>query len=199
MIQYTATLAARHALPLPMADGERNELAPRALRLSADAFTVWCGLHDTVEKAMRPGARYDCTVRPWASKTPEQCLRIAGVLTLIDHADATTIEAPTIERAAELALWHLNEAVRLAGTAELSTEVRDAEALLEWAHATGRDTLYSGAALRLGPARIRERERFNRAMDELERAGWADPIKGGAALDGAHRRHVWRITPKQED
>lgn len=198
MIQYTATLGARHALPLPMAEGERNELAPRALHLSADAFTVWRTVHDTVESAMAPGARY-ATVKPWASKTPEQCLRIAGVLTLTEHADAQTIEASTIERAAELALWHLNEAARLAGTAELSAEVRDAEALLDWAHATGRDKLHSRDALRLGPARIRERERFNRAMDELERAGWADPIEGGAVLDGAHRRNVWRIEPKREE
>jgi len=197
MIQYTATLATRHALPLPIAEGERNELAPRALRLSPDAFTVWRGVHDTVEGLMVSGARY-ATVKPWASKTPEQCLRIAGVLTLIDHVNANTIEAPAIERAAELALWHLNEAVRLAGTAELSTEVRDAEALLDWAHATERTLLYSRAALQFGPGRIRERERFNIAMDELERAGWAAPIKGGADLDGAHRRHVWRIAPKRE-
>ena len=197
MIQYTATLAARHALPLPIAEGERNELAPRALRLSADAFTAWREVHDTVERAILPGARY-ATVKPWASKTPEQCLRIAGVLTLIDHADATTIEAPAIDRAAELALWHLNEAVRLAGTTELSAEVRDAEALLDWAHATGRDKLYSSDALQRCPTRIREREPFYRAMDELERAGWAETIEGGMHLDGAHRRNVWRIMPKRD-
>jgi hypothetical protein len=196
MIRYTAILAARHALPLPIAEGERNELAPRALRLSADAFTVWRGVHDTVEVAIVPGERY-ATVKAWAGKTPEQCLRIAGVLTLIDHADATTIEAPAVQRAAEIALWHLNEAVRLAGTAELSAEVRDAEALLDWAHATGRGKLHSRDALRLGPARIRERERFNIAMGELERAGWAEYIEGGAVLDGAHRRHVWRITQRE--
>lgn len=197
MIRYTATLAARHALPLPLADGERNELAPRALHLSPEAAVVWRNLHDTVEAAMAPGACY-ATVKPWASKTPEQALRIAGVLTITEQADATTIDAPTIERAAELALWHLGEAARLAGTAELSPEVRDAEALLEWAHATNRTRLHSGAALRLGPARIRERSRFTTAMTELEKAGWAHRIEGGAELDGAHRRNVWRITSKPE-
>ncbi len=197
MERYVATLAARHAMPLPIAEGERNELAPRKLHLSAEAFTVWRGVHDAVEAAMAPGARY-ATVKPWASKTPEQCLRIAGVLTLLENPDAQTVDAATVERAAELALWHLGEAARLAGTAELSPEVRDAEALLEWAHDTGRTVLYSSVALQFGPPRIRERERFNRAMDVLTRAGWATPIEGGAVLDGARRRYAWRITPKME-
>lgn len=197
MVRYVATLAARHAMPLPIAADERNELSPRKLHLSPEAFIVWRGVHDAIESAMAQGARF-ATVKAWASKTPEQCLRIAGVLTLIEDPDAQMVDASTIERAAELALWHLGEAARLAGTAELSPEVRDAEALLEWAHEAGRTMLYSSIALQLGPSRIRERERFNRAMDELTRAGWATPIEGGAVLDGARRRYVWRITPAKE-
>src|SRR5690606_2765037 len=165
---------------------------PRALRLSADAKAAWVQLHDAVEAGMKPGGQF-ATVKPWASKTPEQALRIAGVLSLLESTGAQEIDAPTIGRAAELALWHLNEAARLAGTAELSPEVRDAEALLGWCHETGRTLLYSRDALRLGPSRIRERETFTRAMGELERAGWAEPVEGGAVLDGRHRRHVWRI------
>ena len=195
IICYLATLAALHAQKLPLAEGQRNELAPPPLRLSADAHAAWRDVHDAIEAAMASGARYS-TVRAWASKTPEQVLRIAGVLTLLESPDTRTIEAATIERAAELALWHLNEAVRLAGTAEASPEVRDAEAVLDWCHESGRDKLHSSAALRLGPPRIRERERFIVAMGELERAGWAEKIEGGAVLDGAHRRHVWRIAPK---
>ena len=200
MIQYRARLTTLLQEPLPIAEGQRNELAPRALKLAPDAVTVWRGVHDAIEAQLKPGGRY-ATVRPWASKAPEQCLRIAGVLTLIEGTDASVIEAGTIERAAELTLWHLNEAARLAGTAELSPEVRDAEALLEWCHATGRTgqkMLHSGAALRLGPARVREAETFRHAMVELERAGWANKIEGGAELDGRHRRNVWRIVPASE-
>src|SRR5690606_2417932 len=167
-----------------------------ALRLDATAKAVWVSLHDAVESEMRPGGRF-ATVRPWASKTPEQALRIAGVLTLLESTAAQEIDADTMARAAELALWHLHEAVRLAGTAELSPEVRDAEALLNWCHETGRALLYSSEALRLGPARIRDRGAFTRAMGELERAGWAEPVEGGMELDGRHRRHVWRIVPAQ--
>lgn len=181
-----------HRAELPLADGDRQELDPRALRLSPEAKRAWVKLHDAIEAAMAPGEQF-ATVKPWASKTPEQVLRIAGVLTLLDDANAQSVDAATLERAAELALWHLNEAVRLAGTAELAPEVRNAEALLNWCHATGRTLLYSTVAMNRGPACIRDQKSFRQAVAELERAGWAWQIEGGAEVDGKHRRHVWRI------
>jgi len=197
MIQYRARLADLFRRPLPTAEKQRNELAPRALAMTPDAYAAWRGVHDAIEAQIASGGRYSATfARACASKAPEQCLRIAGVLTLLESPEAQRIEAATIERAAELALWHLNEAARLAGTAELSPEVRDAEALLNWCHETGRTCLYSTDALNKGPNRIRERSRFMQAMDELESAGWALPVEGGMLLDGKHRRNVWRIVAK---
>lgn len=195
--QYWRALGLTHEIELPAVEDDLRELKPRRLKLSRDASATWRELHDAVEAGMAPNARF-AMVKPWASKTPEQCLRIAGVLTVLEQPNSNTVEAPTIERAAEIALWHLGEAVRIAGTCETSMEVCDAEALLAWAHQSGRVLLHSGAALRLGPSRIRERARFDTAMQELERAGWACKVGGGAQLDGAHRRHVWRIVPASE-
>lgn len=181
-----------HRLPLPLAEGERQELEPRSLRLTPEAKRAWIKLHDAIETAMASGEQF-ATVKPWASKTPEQVLRIAGVLALVDDANAQSVEVATLERAAELALWHLNEAARLAGTAELAPEVRNAEALLNWCHATGRTLLYSTAAMHRGPACIRDQKSFRQAVAVLECAGWACPIEDGAEVDGKRRRHVWRI------
>lgn len=186
-----------HRMPLPLADAERMQLEPRALRLHRDAYARWREVHDSIELQLGPEGQY-AQVKPWASKASEQILRIAGVLTLVDQPNAQLIDAATIERAAEIALWHLSEARRLAGTAELSIEVRDAEALLEWAHATGRGFIYSTSALQLGPPRIRERERFKAAAAMLTNAGWAYPVEGGMTIDGAQRRHVWRIVKSTE-
>jgi len=41
---------------------------------------------------------------------------------LLQSPDAQVIEATTIERAAELAVWHLNEIVQLAGTASMGAK-----------------------------------------------------------------------------
>ena len=197
LIALARRLGDLHRLPLPVSPDDEQELAPHALTLTAAAAEMWRTLHDAVEKQMAPGARY-ATCKAWASKTPEQCMRIAGVLTVVESPDTTMIEASVIERAAEIALYHLNEAVRLAGTAVLPAEVRNAEALLNWCHETGRTELHSREAQRLGPSRIRDRETFNAAMKELAEAGWASKIDGGKILDGAHRLHVWKIKPASE-
>lgn len=195
LIRYCARAADLFARPLPLAEGARNGVAPPLLNLSPEAFHIWEGLHNSIEAEMAPGGRF-ATVKAWASKTPEQCLRIAGVLTLFDRPEARVIDAATVERAAELALWHLGEATRLAGTAALSPEVREAEALLAWAHENRHVRIYSTIALNRGPACIREVETFRRAMNELERAGWVVPVEGGAVMDGRRRRNVWDVLPR---
>lgn len=193
LARMASRLGQLHRTPMPLAEGEEQELKPPPLRLSPDAKQAWMQLHDAIEVELRPGGRFT-TVQPWANKTPEQALRIAGVLTMVDGG-SFVIEVDTMARAAELALWHLNEAVRLAGTAELSPEIRDAEALLLWCHETGRRHLHSRDALRNGPNRIRDTKRFKQAMTELERTGWAEYVEDGMNLDGAHRQNVWRIEP----
>lgn len=184
-----------HALldkPHPLADGTRNELAPRALRLSADAAALWVQFHNATEHELAEGGRF-ASVKAWAAKAGSLALRIAGVLALFDNADAGTIERNAIERAAELMLWHLGEAVRIVGTAAVPSDVRNAEALRDWCHKTGRKLLHSRAALRLGPNCIRTADTFNAAVAVLVRAGWAVPVEGGAVVDGKQRRRVWRI------
>lgn len=189
-------LLARFRQALPLAEGKRQELAPRALRLSDEAKAIYVDTYTVVERGMGQGGQF-AQVKPWASKTAEQAARIAGVLTLVKSPGAQVIESAEMDAAAELALWHLNEAVRLASTSELPPEIRDAEALLDWAHATGRKHVHSREALRLGPNRIRDRDRFGEVMAILTDAGWAHPVPGGMSLDGKLRRHVWRIVPKE--
>ncbi len=183
-----------HRMPLPLAPDDRQELAPPVLQLSDDAKAAWIGLHDAVEAGMASGEQF-ANVKGWASKTPEQALRIAGVLSVLEAGPHAEISASTMERAAELALWHLTEAARLAGTAALSPEVRNAEALLHWCHETGRTRMHSTEAMQRGPNRIRERKALLEAMKELERAGWAGKVDGGAVIDGKARSNVWNIAP----
>jgi len=179
-------------LPLPLKDGDSSELEPRRLSLTPDAKAEWIRLYTAIERKEGPSGDF-AAIKPWASKACEQVLRVAGVLEMFGDPHAQRIEVGTIEAAGRIVAWHLDEAVRLAGVAETSQETRDAEALLSWCHKIGIEYLHSRAALRLGPARIRERRRFLVAMDLLESAGWAYHCEAGMKLDGAFRRNVWRI------
>lgn len=178
--------------PLPMADSADAELAPRELTLTADAKTKWIKFHDAVEQQVASGGMF-ANVKPWASKSAEQALRIAGVLAIFDDPLARQIDLQTLDRGASLATWHLREAARLASVAAVPVDVRNAELLLEWCAATSRRLLCSSDALQRGPTRIRDRETFLSAVGELERAGWAELVPDGAVIEGKHRKHVWRI------
>jgi hypothetical protein len=190
--RYWAKIHALLNKPYPLADGTRNELQPRALELTHDAKALWIKTQDAIEHQTADKGTYD-SVKAWANKTGSQVLRIAGVLALVDNPDAVAIEAKEVERAAELALWHLSEAVRIVGTASIPPEVKHAEALRDWCHDTGRRRLYSRDALQYGPGSIRTKGSFDTAMVMLERAGWAFPIEGGTEVDGKHRRRVWQM------
>ena len=181
---------------LPYREGSRNELAPRDLPLSNVAFDMWEAFHNEINAAMGPAGTYSET-RPWASKMPSQALRIAGVLTLFEDPRATEIGPDTMQRAQRLALWYLGEAVRLADTAKVDDDTRDAEAVLQWCWAKGRHDVHSAELVRLGPAKTRVSAVLLRRMAILERAGWAIRHDAGYVLDGAPRTHSWRIREEE--
>ncbi len=176
--------------PLPLRDGFRNELEPRALHLAPGAKARWIEVHNAIEADT---AGEFASVRAWASKAASQVARIAGVLTLVEESDATAIRVETVDRAARLVAYHLREAARIAGTASVPAKVRHAEALLSWCRETGRALLHSSDALRNGPRCIRTTEAFREAVGVLVAAGWVEYQDGGAMLDGAMRVHVWRV------
>lgn len=176
--------------PLPLREGSRNELEPRALSLAPDAKALWVNVHNAVEADM---AGEFASVRAWASKAASQVARIAGVLTLVEEPGATAIRVETVERAARLAMYYLREAARVAGTASVPAKVKHAEALLSWCRETGRTLLYSSDALRNGPNCIRSIEAFRAAVEVLDATGWAAYQDGGAELDGRQRAHVWQV------
>ena len=176
--------------PLPLREGSRNELEPRALLLAPDAKALWVNVHNAIEADM---AGEFAGVRAWASKAASQVARIAGVLTLVEEPGATAIRAETVGRAARLAMYYLREAARVAGTASVPAKVKHAEALLSWCRETGRTLLYSSDALRNGPNCIRSIEAFRAAVEVLDATGWAAYQDGGAELDGRKRAHVWQV------
>jgi hypothetical protein len=195
MAAYHARLRALLAEPLPLAEGTRNELEPPALRMTPEAKALWIEAHDAIEVRQAPGGEYS-TIRPWASKAAEQVLRVAGVFAVIEARREIGVDL--IERACMLIDWHLGEALRLVGTAQVPRDIRDAEAVLSWLHERRLRLVHSGQLVRLGPSCVRTADRLRVVMAVLERHGWATPIEGGAEVEGARRRCAWRIHPPLE-
>jgi hypothetical protein len=73
----------------------------------------------------------------------------------------------TIENAAAVAVWHLNEAKRLIGAMEKSQAVLDAELLLEWMIKQPSGPIEPRRILNAGPAPLREKRRRDAAITLL--------------------------------
>ena len=87
-----------------LAEGKRNELAPRALPLSLDATKLWIGFHDHVEAQLAPDGPL-APIKSFAAKAAEQAARIAGVITIVEDLHAPEISAEVMAGAITLADW----------------------------------------------------------------------------------------------
>ena len=89
--------------PLPLRPGTRNELAPRPLRLVADARAFWITVSNEVERRVAPGG----DLRPisgFANKLAEHATRLAGILTIYADAEAEEITKVTMQNGFALAI-----------------------------------------------------------------------------------------------
>jgi len=169
------------------------ELNPPSLSLSTDARKIWVAFADECERDLAAGKRLE-PVGAFGSKLPEQALRIAGVLELVDSHGATEISAGTFKRAVVLARYYASEALRLFEQGSSSIELQRAEKLLKWLHeGWGKATVGLSEIYQLGPNAIRDASRAREAMTILEQHHWVGRIEGGAKIDGKRHRDAWEI------
>ena len=178
--------------PPRVAPGSRNELDPLALRMDARAKALWIDIANAMEAAQRESGPLH-PVRPWASKGAEQVLRVAGVLTAIEHERPTHITAEIIERAGGIVAFYLGEAARIVGHAAVPPQIRAAEALRAWLVANGERVVHSTGLLQRAPRCVRSAAELRQAMTTLETHGWVRQLPPGAIVDGAPRKSAWEV------
>ena len=111
--------------------GTRNELAPRALTISAKAVAVWRGFYDHIEGQCGAGNAL-APIGDFAAKAAEHAARIAGVLTIVEDLHAREIWLDAMEGAVALVDWYVSEALRLQQAGRTDTKLLRAAKLLEW-------------------------------------------------------------------
>ena len=135
MKSYFAKLSSSLEASLPLAEGTRNELAPRQLQLSAEAKRIWIQFHNHVQKLMRP----DQPLAP-----VQRVSRQSGRARCASRGDfgphqikIGTVGKTQIEAGIVLAEFYLNEALRLFNSAAINPDLLLAEKLLTWARGRG--------------------------------------------------------------
>jgi putative DNA primase/helicase len=176
-------------------DERGQELDPRPLGLSADAVPLAIAASNRFEELMRAGNELH-ELRDRASKAMDNAVRIAAILTVMDHGlTAYQIDRKTFERALVLVQWYLAEALRLRGVAVVPKAVLDAEALLEWLKEHQLRVFRSANVLTRGPAQLRNKPRFDAAVARLVTAGYLAAAPQGTVVDDVKPKVAWEVHP----
>lgn len=191
MRRYVAVILDLLELPAATANEAGNELTPRALDLSAGARSAWVVFHDQIEAAMAADGQLE-VLRDVAGKAAENAARIAGVLSIIENADATIIEPSAMANACELMAWYVGEALRLSGQHRQPAALRNAGKLLDWVRARGAAEISLRDIMRTGPNSVRGKAEAEAALAKLDEHGWL--VKQGAGR-GARWTLVREATP----
>ena len=207
---YGARITDRLRAALPLAEGRRNELEPRALPLADGAKRLWTAFHDAIEARLATDGDL-APIRAFASKLAEHAARIAGVLTLFEAGHATEIDLDAMRNGIRVADFYAGERLRIASAGRTDPEIDLAERLLAWMEATRdrrRDRsdcglfhlaeLYQG-----GPNAMRDAKTARRIVGVLVTHGYAVAEPDGARLPDlkgreAHRREVWRLLTRAD-
>jgi hypothetical protein len=183
--------------PLPLAEGQRNELEPRPLPLSEEAKSEYAAFVNKIEKRMASNGGDLYEVRGLVNKMPEQALRMAGVLTLVRDMEATEIGQEELHHGVELAEFYTAEALRLYSAGVIDPDLLLAEQVMEWVlNIWGQPLISLPDLYQRGPKAIRDRKMAKGIMTILEEHGHLRRIEGGAVVDGKRRREVYEVISK---
>jgi hypothetical protein len=177
MRRYTVVILGLLEREAATGNAAGNELAPKALDLSAKAKDAWVFFYDRVEAEMAEGRSLE-SLRDVAAKAAENAARIAGVLTVTEDPDASFIDATAMNSACELMAWYIAEALRLSGEHRLPQSLRNAVELLDWLHAKERNEIARREIMQLGPVCTRTKAAADAAVETLISHGHLVVVEG---------------------
>jgi hypothetical protein len=137
VLTYSAAIKKLLKTPPPLwPDGDGYELKPRDLYLNEEAKALWIAFYNAIEMQQANGKELDAA-RPFASKAAEHAARIAGIITMIENPDATTVTGAAMDGAIQATGFYLTEHIRLTGVGRQERQGNHLRALLVWMQAHG--------------------------------------------------------------
>lgn len=150
-------------------------LVTRELTLEEDAKNLWINEYNSIEVSCQDGREFE-HYKSYASKLPDQILRIAGVITIFENASATSISAQVMEGAIQLGRYYIAQAKRLLLTPE-DQKLTETEQLLAWLQRQGSSEIALRDIYRLGPKFVRSAAKARSLMQVLEEHFWVTRLQ----------------------
>lgn len=176
---FNDRMSAILARPVPIDD--EGSLTPDMLKLSPEAKAAWVSYHDGIEELLPNGGElYD--VRDVASKTADNAARVAALFHVFEGKFGP-IGIESMEAAAVITSWHLNEARRFLGELSMPTDLANPMRLeaymLDHCRRHKTDKISTREIQQFGPGTLRNRETARIAIAELEDMGRARTVSEG--------------------
>lgn len=177
-----------------------QNLPRKELRFDAQAHQRWIDWYNATETEIRQGSGVLESVPDYASKLADNTARLAGLLHYFEYGNSQTyININTLEMAISISAWYASEFVYLRLLPEQATQ--DMNLLEDWLkqqvqHSRGaynyviiadmQNNQYIAkrtAVRQYAPNQLRDRERLNKALQQLQALGLITMLKG---TDRAH-------------
>ena len=161
---FNARIRAFLNAPLPLNNGV---LEPVEIGLSDSAKQDWVEYHDAVESQLKASGDY-FEIKDVAAKSADNVARLAGLFEKFNPNGGTSISQDSLQRAAQICAWHLEEARRFLGELVLPQDLSDAFRLEKWLviYSMDKKTVSQRDAQNAGP--VRDKKRLDVALAELE-------------------------------
>ena len=172
-----------------------GELQLRTLTVQSEAKTVWVDFYNEVEAQQNKGARYQ-DIKAFASKASEHALRLAGVLTLVDDFNATTVTSRAMNSSIKLMRFYLEEHLKLVLSGTLNPDLLKAERVLEYLIEHHDEGLFSLVEIYKNLSIIPNKNVATRIVGILECHHHVVKYPTGHIIHGERRREVWQLHPQ---
>lgn len=198
-------------IPYPKTDHElrdnnafapKDSLKPKPLLLEGEAKKRWITFHDETDSKMNKSGEFNI-IKSFASKAPEQVLRIAAQSAFsessLDPTTETMITLHHIERAITLILYYLDEALRILGENCRDPNIDLATQTLEWIQKNRDNQTFPIADIyQNGPSKIRNVKTAKQVLHILQDHELVKEIKD-ATIDGRKVRSAWQLVSHADD
>lgn len=172
-----------------------DALAPAEMTLHPDARTMWVAFHDHAEGQLADGGACR-SIRGFGAKLAEHAGRLAAVLAFYQHGGAVAPPEVGPDHMADgivLAQYYAGEMLRLIGGAEVTTELRTAQAVLDWLKERQEPCFHLAELYQRGPPAVRTADAARAAAAILVDHGYLRRLKSRTVVDGAPRREAWEL------
>lgn len=177
---------------LPLGEGPHCELVPHSIKLSPEAKKEWLLFYHENERQMLENGDF-FQLKGFASKAPEQALRIAATLSLAENMDGDEIFHDHICNAIELMRYYKNEALRNFSYLKEDPGVSDAKVLLNWLKSKGLNQFYLAQILQMGPHKLRSKKTAMVAVKTAVEYGHIHASESPTKIDGRTRKKSWTL------